>query len=48
MKTSLEAHWRAVKRILRYLAGTPDLGLIMQPCTSIIVPLHGFCDADWA
>ncbi|XP_068461664.1 secreted RxLR effector protein 161-like [Phaseolus vulgaris] len=38
-------HWKAVKRILLYLAGTQSHGLLLQPSThlSIIV----FADADW-
>lgn len=45
---SLEAHGRAVRRILRYLAGTFDSGLIMQQNLSSSMALEGFCDADWA
>ncbi|MCH80898.1 retrovirus-related Pol polyprotein from transposon TNT 1-94, partial [Trifolium medium] len=45
----LEAHWLAVKRILRYLAGTQDLGLHLFPAPSHVpFTLHGYCDADWA
>ena len=40
-------HWTAVKRILRYLRGTPDVGLIYQRQTSV-PQLTGFCDADYA
>ena len=38
-------HWQAVKRILRYLAGTSNFGLLLkrQSLSSII----GFSDADW-
>ena len=38
-------HWTAVKRILRYLKGTEDLGLVLGGSTS--VSLHGYSDADW-
>jgi transposase InsO family protein len=38
-------HWAAVKRILRYLRGTMDVGLLFNPRD---VSLTGFCDADWA
>lgn len=47
MQAPLEAHWQAVKRISRYIAGTIDPGLIMQP-SSNSMDLEGFCDADWA
>ena len=36
-------HWTAVKRILRYLAGTRDLGILYGSSRSC----QGFCDADW-
>ena len=46
-------HWVLVKRILRYLCGTLDKGLLLYRDSSI--PLHGFSDslhafsdADWA
>ena len=39
-------HWHALKRLLRYVNGTKDQGLLLHrdsPPT-----LHGFVDADWA
>lgn len=39
-------HWTAVKRVLRYLAGTPDKGIFLRCGNSI--NLHAFSDADWA
>ena len=39
-------HWTAVKRIMRYLRGTTDLGLIFTPQGSN--DCVGFSDADWA
>jgi hypothetical protein len=39
-------HWEAVKRVLRYLKGAIDLGLVLggqDSCT-----LAGYCDSDWA
>lgn len=49
LSNPLEDHWKAVKRILRYLSGTLHHGLIIQPA-SVQQPLSllGFCDADWA
>jgi hypothetical protein len=38
-------HWEAVKRILRYLQGTKDVGIRLG---GISKPLTGFSDADWA
>lgn len=45
----LEEHWKAVKRILRYLSGTLHHGLLIQPAHAHQpLSLLGFCDADWA
>lgn len=45
----LLSHWQAVKRILRYLKGTIEYGLEIQPCTKQQpYSLHAYCDADWA
>lgn len=41
-------HWQAVKRILRYLNGSLELGLSLQPAPYTSLRLEGFCDADWA
>lgn len=42
-------HWQSVKRILRYLQGTKQHGLFLQPCASSQpFVLRAFCDADWA
>lgn len=38
------SHWIAAKRILRYLTGTVQMGLIY---TSTDQPLLGYSDADW-
>jgi len=38
-----QSHWTAVKRIFRYLAGTPDRGL----CYGMKGSGAGFTDADW-
>ena len=40
-------HWVAVKRILRYLKGTSNFGL-MYSNKDVDRPMTGFSDADWA
>ena len=39
-----KAHWKVVKRILRYLRGTLNYGLHFE--TSTVLELAGFCDGD--
>ena len=39
-----EAHWKAVKRIFRYLSGTKDWHLVFR---GALKPLSGYTDADW-
>ena len=39
-------HWTAVKRILRYLKGTSNLGLLYRQDTP--AEITGYSDADWA
>lgn len=39
-------HWKAVKRIMRYLKGTIDYKLIYEKGNNN--DLHGYCDSDWA
>ena len=46
MHKPTDTHWAACKRILRYLKGYPDLGLLIRPSPSL--HLYGFTDADWA
>ena len=38
------SHWIAVKRVLRYLRGTSDLGILYRGDSGIL----GYSDADWA
>ncbi|CAH2103986.1 unnamed protein product [Euphydryas editha] len=40
-----ERHWKHLKRLLKYLKGTKEYGLVYKKTT---VNLHGFVDADWA
>lgn len=37
-------HWKAAKRVLRYLKGTADSGIIFK---KQLGPVEGFVDADW-
>ncbi|KAD3069268.1 hypothetical protein E3N88_37148 [Mikania micrantha] len=57
MHSPTENHWSAVKRILRYLQGTSDLGLLIQHTSGTVLhaysdaafrSLTAFSDADWA
>lgn len=41
-----KCHWTAVKRILRYLKGTPDFGLLYSCCDQ--QDCSGYSDSDWA
>ena len=45
MQQPLESHWKAVKRILRYLSGTVSHGLTFHKNSDL--RLLAFCDADW-
>lgn len=43
-----DEHWKAVKRILRFLKGTIHHGLLFKPFSlDRPVALHAYCDADW-
>lgn len=42
-----EAHWKAAKRVLRYLKGTMDYNLVYEYIKSELT-VTGFVDADWA
>lgn len=46
MEEPHDSHFAAVKRILCYVKGTLDFGLLYKPCS--IFRLNGFVDADWA
>jgi hypothetical protein len=40
-----DRHWTAVKRILKYLAGTISIGLVFR---GSLTSLNGYTDSDWA
>ena len=40
-------HWIAAKRILRYIKGTIDYGIVFDGCKEDDVQLSGYVDADW-
>jgi hypothetical protein len=46
MHTPNMSHWSAMKSILRYLKGTLEYGLTIQPSNKINI--HVFADSDWA
>jgi histone deacetylase 1/2 len=49
MAHPLDTHWKAVKRILRYLKGTLSHGLLINPSTTgPPFSLCAYSDADWA
>jgi histone deacetylase 1/2 len=49
MSQPLESHWKAVKRILRYLKGTLHHGLLLHPSvTDPPFSLRAYSDAYWA
>ncbi|XP_062118523.1 uncharacterized mitochondrial protein AtMg00810-like [Humulus lupulus] len=45
MQTPLESHWKAAKRLIRYLKGTIDFGLLLRKTKDM--ELTSYCDADW-
>lgn len=45
---ALQSHWTAVKRMLKYLKGTSDLGFLLQPATLNPLTLKAVCDVDCA
>ena len=47
LQTPSEEHFRAAKRVLRYLKGTPNLGLLAKG-GSWNFKVEVYCDADWA
>ena len=48
LKEPKEVHYKAAKRVLRYLKGTKDLGIRYEAGNNDNGELLGYCDADWA
>nr|XP_051221657.1 uncharacterized mitochondrial protein AtMg00810-like [Lolium perenne] len=48
MHAPQDAHWAAVKRILRYVCGTMGHGLSLHASPSTSTDLIAYSDADWA
>ena len=48
MHNPSDAHWIAVKRILRYLKATAHLGLKFQANNNNNIEIRGYCDSDYA
>ncbi|CAA0841034.1 cysteine-rich RLK (RECEPTOR-like protein kinase) 8, partial [Striga hermonthica] len=46
MQNPLDTHWKALKRLLRYLSGTLHLGLHISKSPSL--QLMAYADSDWA
>lgn len=46
MQDPHESHWRAAKRILRYVSGTHTFGIQYSPTDKF--ELVGYIDSDWA
>ena len=43
-----DTHWVAAKHVLRYLRGSPDIGLTYGAATNNPAQLHGYADASFA
>jgi hypothetical protein len=46
MANLTDTHWSLVKRILRYIRGTLDYGILIRSSSDL--SLNAYCDADWA
>nr|KYP45253.1 hypothetical protein KK1_033206 [Cajanus cajan] len=46
MHKPLESHWKAIKRVLRYLNSTIEHGLDFYPSSNL--DINGYYDSDWA
>jgi hypothetical protein len=48
LQASGQEHWTAAKRVLKYLKGTRELGIVYGANGARDIELYGYCDADWA
>lgn len=46
MQKPLEDHWSAALRVVRYLKGTPDQGIMLSSTCNL--QITAYCDADWS
>lgn len=46
MQKPLEEHWSAALRVVRYLKGTADQGIMLQ--SNCNMQITAYCDADWS
>ncbi|XP_020211534.1 uncharacterized protein LOC109810748 [Cajanus cajan] len=46
MHRPLQSHWKIVKRVLRYINGTRDHGLLFEKSNNLHIICY--CDSDWA
>ncbi|KAK6116290.1 hypothetical protein DH2020_049966 [Rehmannia glutinosa] len=46
MQNPLDSHWKALKRVLRYLAATSNFGLNFTKSSTL--QITGYSDSDWA
>ncbi|GKA02570.1 retrovirus-related pol polyprotein from transposon TNT 1-94 [Tanacetum coccineum] len=44
MQSPLQEHWDAALRVVRYLKGSPDQGILLRVACDL--QLHGWCDLD--
>ena len=48
MQKPSKVHFGVAKRVLRYIKGTKDCGIIYEKSINYHVKLFEFCDSDWA
>ncbi|PLW49318.1 hypothetical protein PCASD_02641 [Puccinia coronata f. sp. avenae] len=40
-------HWKGLRHLINYIAGSTDLALCLYPKCDILTPLQIYCDASW-